>query len=53
MFFNSGNYGIPVNDLVFRSDPFVMSIQVIMFTLQTYFCFHMVFSHYNQQKLEN
>lgn len=39
MFFNSGNYGIPVNDLVFRSDPFAMSIQVIMFTLQNIFLF--------------
>src|SRR5690606_6436592 len=29
LFFNSGNYGVPVNDLVFRSDPFAMSIQVI------------------------
>jgi len=39
MFFNSGNYGVPVNDLVFRSDPFAMSIQVIMLKLQTIFLF--------------
>jgi len=39
MFFNSGNYGVPVNDLVFRSDPFAMSIQVIMLTLQNIFVF--------------
>src|SRR5690625_2827667 len=39
MFFNSGNYGVPVNDLVFRSDPFAMSIQVIMLTLQNIFLF--------------
>jgi len=39
MFFNSGNYGVPVNDLVFKSDPFAMSIQVIMLTLQNIFLF--------------
>ncbi|SHN22473.1 AEC family transporter [Gracilibacillus kekensis] len=39
MFFNSGNYGVPVNDLVFRGDPFAMSIQVIMLTLQNIFLF--------------
>ncbi len=39
MFFNSGNYGVPVNDLVFRGDPFAMSIQVIMLTLQNVFLF--------------
>ncbi|MDS9472470.1 AEC family transporter [Sporosarcina pasteurii] len=39
MFFNSGNYGVPVNDLVFRSDPFAMSIQVIILTLQNIFLF--------------
>lgn len=39
IFFNSGNYGVPVNDLVFRSDPFAMSIQVIMLTLQNIFLF--------------
>lgn len=39
MFFNAGNYGVPVNDLVFRSDPFAMSIQVIMLTLQNIFLF--------------
>ncbi|WBL14559.1 AEC family transporter [Sutcliffiella sp. NC1] len=39
MFFNSGNYGVPVNDLVFKSDPYAMSIQVIMLTLQNIFVF--------------
>lgn len=39
MFFNSGNYGVPVNDLVFKSDPFAMSIQVIILTLQNIFLF--------------
>ncbi|ENH96647.1 transporter [Gracilibacillus halophilus YIM-C55.5] len=39
MFFNSGNYGVPVNDLVFRGDAFAMSIQVIMLTLQNIFLF--------------
>lgn len=34
LFYNSGNYGIPVNDLVFKSDPLAMSIQVIILTLQ-------------------
>ncbi|MRH41684.1 AEC family transporter [Aquibacillus halophilus] len=39
MFYNSGNYGVPVNDLVFRSDPFAMSIQVIVLALQNIFLF--------------
>lgn len=39
MFFNSGNYGVPVNDLVFKSDPFAMSIQVIILTFQNIFLF--------------
>ncbi|WP_156291818.1 AEC family transporter [Oceanobacillus salinisoli] len=39
LFFNSGNYGVPVNDLVFKSDPFAMSIQVIVLTLQNIFTF--------------
>lgn len=39
MFFNSGNYGVPVNDLVFRSDPYAMSIQVLVLTLQNIFLF--------------
>lgn len=34
LFYNSGNYGIPVNDLVFKSDPLAMSIQVIILTMQ-------------------
>lgn len=39
IFFNSGNYGVPVNELVFKSDPFAMSIQVIVLTLQNIFTF--------------
>ena len=39
LFFNSGNYGVPVNDLVFKSDPLAMSIQVIILTLQNVFLF--------------
>src|SRR5699024_8593092 len=39
MFFNSGNYDVPVNDLVFKSYPFAMSIQVITLTLQNIFLF--------------
>lgn len=39
VFFNSGNYGVPVNDLVFKSDSYAMSIQVIVLTLQNIFIF--------------
>lgn len=39
LFFNSGNYAVPVNDLVFRSDPFAMSIQVIVLMFQNIFLF--------------
>lgn len=39
IFFNSGNYGVPVNDLAFKSDPFAMSIQVIVLTLQNILTF--------------
>ena len=39
IFFNSGNYGVPVNELVFKGDPFAMSIQVIVLTLQNVFTF--------------
>ncbi|MFC4386794.1 AEC family transporter [Gracilibacillus marinus] len=39
LFFNSGNYGVPVNDLAFKSDPFAMSVQVIVLTLQNIFLF--------------
>ncbi|MFG6147527.1 AEC family transporter [Halobacillus sp. B23F22_1] len=34
MFFNSGNYGVPVNDLAFKQDPFAMAIQVLILTFQ-------------------
>ncbi|HLQ82394.1 MAG TPA: AEC family transporter [Pseudogracilibacillus sp.] len=39
IFFNSGNFGVPVNDLVFRSDPFAISIQVIVLMFQNIFLF--------------
>lgn len=39
LFYNSGNYGVPVNDLVFKSDPFAMSIQVLILTFQNIFLF--------------
>lgn len=39
IFFNSGNYGVPVNDLVFKSDPTAMSIQVIILTMQNVLIF--------------
>src|SRR5690625_370228 len=39
MFFNSGNYGVPVNDLVFRGDPFAMSIQVVVLMFQNILIF--------------
>lgn len=39
LFYNSGNYGVPVNDLVFRQDPFAMSIQIVILTLQNLFIY--------------
>ncbi|WP_251517115.1 MULTISPECIES: AEC family transporter [Staphylococcus] len=39
LFFNSGNYGVPVNDLVFKGDPIAMSVQVIVLSLQNIFTF--------------
>ncbi|SDY13100.1 AEC family transporter [Salimicrobium album] len=39
IFFNSGNYGVPVNDLVFKGDPFAMSIQVVVLTMQNVITF--------------
>ncbi|PPA69926.1 AEC family transporter [Jeotgalibacillus proteolyticus] len=35
LLFNSGNYGIPVNDLVFKQDPFAMTVQVMVMTFQS------------------
>ena len=34
LFYNAGNYGVPVNDLVFRSDPFAMTVQVMIIIFQ-------------------
>lgn len=39
LFYNAGNYGVPVNDLVFRSDPFAMSIQIMIVVFQNMFAF--------------
>ncbi len=39
IFFNSGNYGIPVNALVFQGDPLATSIQVVALTFQNMFLF--------------
>ncbi len=51
MFFNSGNYGVPVNDLVFQGDPYAMSIQVVTLTFQNMFLFsYGVFSLRASQK---
>lgn len=51
MFINSGNYGVPVNDLVFQGDPFAMSIQVLMLTFQNIFLFsYGIFSLNKNQK---
>lgn len=34
IFYNSGNYGIPVNDLVFKQDPLAMAIQISAMVFQ-------------------
>src|SRR5690606_36204248 len=34
VFYNSANYGIPVNELVFRHDPFASSIQISVMIYQ-------------------
>lgn len=34
LFYNSGNYGLPVNGLVFKQDPYAMSIQIIVLVFQ-------------------
>lgn len=39
LFYNAGNYGVPVNDLVFRSDPYAMSIQIMMVFFQNMFAY--------------
>src|SRR5699024_127203 len=39
IFYNSGNYAVPVNDLVFRCDRFAMSVQVIVLIFQNIFIF--------------
>src|SRR5690625_115563 len=39
IFYNVGNFGVLVNDLVFRGDQFAMSIQVIILTFQNIFLF--------------
>lgn len=39
LFYNAGNYGVPVNDLVFRTDPYAMTIQVMIIIFQNIFVF--------------
>ncbi|WP_096434471.1 AEC family transporter [Alteribacter populi] len=39
LFYNAGNYGIPVNDLVFKGDGMAMSIQVVFVALQNMLMF--------------
>lgn len=39
LFYNSGNYGVPVNDLVFRHDPFALSIQILVLAFQNILVF--------------
>lgn len=34
LFYNSGNYGVSVNDLAFRQDPVAMAVQVLVLTFQ-------------------
>ncbi|WP_053219943.1 AEC family transporter [Virgibacillus senegalensis] len=34
LLYNSGNYGVPVNDLAFKQDPLAATIQVIVMTFQ-------------------
>lgn len=34
IFYNSANFGIPVNDLVFKHDPFAASIQIVVMAIQ-------------------
>jgi predicted permease len=36
---NQGNFGLPVNALVFRNDPFTMSIQIMVMTFQNLLTF--------------
>src|SRR5699024_4128643 len=48
IFYNSGNYGVPVNDLVFKGDALAMSIQVIVLTFQNMLVFsYGIFSLYS------
>ncbi|OIJ14725.1 transporter [Anaerobacillus arseniciselenatis] len=47
---NQGNYGLPVNALVFRNDPFAMSIQIIIMTFQNLLTF--TYGIFNVQKGE-
>src|SRR5690625_2081038 len=39
LFFNSGNYGVPVNDLVFKVDPLLMSFLILILILKNLFTF--------------
>jgi predicted permease len=39
VFYNSGNYGIPVNGLAFKQDPFAMSVQIMTLLVQNVLTF--------------
>jgi len=39
LFYNSANYGVPVNDLAFTHDPFAMTIQILILVLQNVLTF--------------
>jgi predicted permease len=35
LFYNSANYGIPLNQLVFRNDPYTLSVQILVMMTQS------------------
>lgn len=35
LFYNSANYGLPLNQLVFRGDPFTQSVQILIMVVQS------------------
>ncbi|WP_339062104.1 hypothetical protein [Tepidibacillus marianensis] len=39
LFYNSVNYGVPVNDLAFVHDPYAMTIQILILVLQNVLTF--------------
>jgi predicted permease len=49
---NQGNFGLPVNALVFRNDPFTMSIQIMVMTFQNLLTFTFGLFSVGQDKSE-